>query len=121
MNDVLLLLLEWIWYPFLTLFIDLQLLDNILEPMMNYTIQQSAISNFNLPLLYIIFTKISGTTIYFYSFVLSDRSRKRADEDIARMSGEYVTIAVILDQSENFTFPRGCNVLLPYCCPVELD
>ena len=122
MNDVLLLLsLEWIWYPSLTLFIVLRLLDNILEPMMNYTIQQSAISNFNLPLLYIIFTKINGTTIYFYSLVLSDWSRKRADEDIARMSGEYVTIAVILDQSENFTFPRGCNVLLPYCYPVELD
>ena len=121
MNDVLLLSLEWIWYPSLTLFIVLRLLDNTLELMMNYAIQQSAISNFNLPLLCIIFTKINGTTIYFYLLVLSDRSRKRADEDIARMSGEYVVIAVILDQSENFIFPRGCSVLPPCCYPVELD
>ena len=33
----------------------------------------------------------------------------------------FVIIAVILDQSENFMFPRGCNVLPPYCYPVELD
>ena len=86
--------------PSLMLFIDWQLCESWLVPV--YTIQQSAIVNFNLPLLYIIFTKTNGTTIYFYLLILWDRSRKRVDEDIARMSGEYVTITVILDQSENF-------------------
>ena len=87
----------------------------------NDELYNSAISNFNLPLLYILFTKINGTTMYSYSLILWDWSRKRVDEDIARMSGEYVIIAVILDQSENFMFPRGCNILPPYSYPVELD
>ena len=100
--------------PPLVLFINRQL--HILEPIMIHPTV-----NFSLSLLYIIFTKTNGTTVYFYLLVLWDRSRKRVDEDIARMSGEYVTIAVILDQSENFLFPRGCNVLPPYCYPVELD
>ena len=68
----------------------------------NYELYNSTIVNFNLPLLYIIFTKINGTTVYFHLLTLWDRSRKRVDEDIARMSGEYVTITVILDQSKNF-------------------
>ena len=39
-TDDVLLLREWIWYPLL---INRQLLDNILEPIMNYTIPQLSI------------------------------------------------------------------------------
>ena len=81
----------------------------------NYELYNSTIVNFNLPLLYIIFTKINGTTMYFYLLILWDRSRKRVDEDIARMSGEYVAITVILDRSENFyisPWMQCINILL---------
>ena len=106
--------------PFLILFINRQLLDNILELIMNYTIV-----NFNLTLLYIIFTKNKcDYSTCFHLLILWESISEEmfaVDEDIAKMSGEYAAITVILDRSEKFTFPRGCSVLTSYCYPVELN
>ena len=73
MDDVL-LLLEWIWYPFLTLFIDLQLLDNILEPMMNYTIQQFPI------LIYLFYISFYKNQWDYYVLLLTYTMRSISEE-----------------------------------------
>ena len=62
----------------------------------------NSIVNFSLSLLYTIFTKTNGTILPILLVLWESISEEMftVDEDIARMSGEYVAITVILDRSE---------------------
>ena len=64
----------------------------------------NSIVNFSLSLLYTIFTKTNGTILPILLVLRGSISEEMftVDEDIARKSGEYVAITVILDRFEKF-------------------
>ena len=77
----------------------------------------NSIVNFSLFLLYIISTKTNGTILPILLVLRESISEEMftVDEDIARMSGEYVAITVILDRSEKFyisPWMQYSNILL---------
>ena len=72
--------------------------------MIGSSICNPAIVNFSLSLLYIIFTKTNGTILPILLVLRGSMSEEMftVDEDIARISGEYVATTVILNRSEKF-------------------
>ena len=72
-----------------------------LEPIMI-----NSIVNLSLSLFYIIFTKTNGTILPILLVLWESISEEMftVDDDIARMSGEYVVIAVILDRFEKIFY-----------------